>query len=96
MARRRSGDYAVGYGKLPQHRLCQPGQSGNPKGRPKGSMNLGTCMARALAKKVAVTEGGQRRVITKAEAIAKQIVNGAARCLRASCALRGYAGADAF
>lgn len=32
-------DYAVGYGKPPADTRFQPGRSGNPKGRPKGSRN---------------------------------------------------------
>ena len=32
-------DYDVGYGKPPKNRQFPPGQSGNPKGRPKGSKN---------------------------------------------------------
>lgn len=31
--------YDVGYGKPPQHSRFKPGQSGNPRGRPKGSKN---------------------------------------------------------
>jgi len=31
--------YAVGYGKPPQATQFQPGQSGNPRGRPKGAKN---------------------------------------------------------
>ena len=31
--------YEVGYGKPPVHSRFKPGQSGNPKGRPKGSKN---------------------------------------------------------
>ena len=31
--------YEVGYGKPPTHTRFKPGQSGNPKGRPKGSKN---------------------------------------------------------
>ena len=31
--------YEVGYGKPPQATRFQPGKSGNPKGRPKGSRN---------------------------------------------------------
>ena len=29
------GDYEVGYGKPPKHSRFKPGQSGNPKGRPR-------------------------------------------------------------
>lgn len=30
-------DYRVGYGRPPRRHRLKPGQSGNPKGRPKGS-----------------------------------------------------------
>ncbi len=33
-------DYEVGYGKPPKHSRFPPGQSGNPKGRRKGSRGL--------------------------------------------------------
>ena len=39
--RRPSGDYEVGYAKPPVHSRFQPGQSGNPRGRPKGSRKQG-------------------------------------------------------
>lgn len=71
-------DYAVGYRRPPAHTRFQPGQSGNAKGRPAGSANLATLIAKALAEKVPVTEGGRRRTISKGEAIAKQVVNKAA------------------
>lgn len=71
-------DYDVGYGRPPRHSRFESGQSGNPRGRPKGSANLATYLAKALSEKVVVKEGGRRRTITKAEAIAKQLVNKAA------------------
>ena len=44
-----SDDYEVGYGKPPKSRQWKPGQSGNPKGRPKGARNrLGTQFLEAL------------------------------------------------
>jgi hypothetical protein len=39
-AMRRSAEYQVGYGRPPQHTRFPKGQSGNPKGRPKGSRAL--------------------------------------------------------
>jgi hypothetical protein len=34
-----TADYEVGYGKPPKETRFKPGQSGNPRGRPKGSKN---------------------------------------------------------
>ena len=70
--------YKVGYAKTPGHTRFQPGQSGNPKGRPKGSLNVATVLERTLREQLVVTEGGRRRVITKLEAAVKQLVNKAA------------------
>lgn len=73
-----AADDEVGYCKPPKKHRFKKGQSGNPKGRPKGSPNLVTAVRRALADKVTVTEGGQKRVISKLDAAATQMVNRAA------------------
>src|SRR6516225_9865563 len=66
-------DYAVGRGKPPVHSRFKKGQSGNPRGpRPK---NLPALLVEALNEKVVVTIDGERREITKREAVAKQLVN---------------------
>jgi hypothetical protein len=68
----------VGYCRPPVETRFRPGQSGNPRGRPKGARSVSTVIAAALSERVAVTENGQRRHISKLEAAVKQLVNRAA------------------
>ena len=70
--------YAVGKGRPPRHTRFQKGQSGNPKGRRKGSRNVATLLDHALNERVVVTENGKRKTITKFEAMLKQLANKAA------------------
>jgi hypothetical protein len=72
-------DYEVGYGKPPRQTRFQPGQSGNPRGRPRGSQNLSTLLSQALEEPVIVVEHGRRRRITKRRAIVTQLVNRSAK-----------------
>lgn len=68
----------VGYCNPPQHTRFKTGQSGNPKGRPKGTLNMATVLERTLRELVVINENGQRKTITKMEAAVKQLVNQAA------------------
>ena len=68
-------DYEVGYGKPPRHTRFKKGQSGNPRGRPRGAKNLPTLFSEALNERVIVTENGGQRSITKRQAIITQLVN---------------------
>lgn len=70
-----SDDYEVGYGRPPVATRFKPGQSGNPKGKPKGTRNLATEFNEELKTKVTIQENGRTRQITKAQALAKQHVN---------------------
>ena len=66
-----SKDERVGYGRPPSHTRFQPGQSGNPDGRPKGHRNLKTELEEELAERIRVTEGGKERRISKRRALVK-------------------------
>lgn len=61
-------DKKVGYGRPPKHSQFQPGETGNPKGRPKGSRNLRTDVKRALKKPVSFIENGKRKTTSTQEA----------------------------
>ena len=62
-------DYDVGYGKTPKHTRFKKGQSGNPKGRPKGSKNLKTIIDETLSTRVPVTLDGKKRTMPLREAL---------------------------
>jgi hypothetical protein len=68
----------VGYGHPPEHTRFKAGQSGNPRGRPKGTLNMATVLERTLRERVVINENGRRRTITKLEAAIKQLTNKAA------------------
>jgi hypothetical protein len=74
----------VGFRRPPEATRFKKGVSGNPRGRPKGSLNVATAFMRALREKVVINEHGQRKTITKLEAALKQLANkGASGDLRA-------------
>jgi len=75
MIDRRSREYSVGYGKPPRHSQFKKGQSGNPRGRAKGTRNLPSLIMSGLNELVTITENGKRRKITKLEAMTKQLAN---------------------
>ena len=69
--------YEVGYGKPPKKTQFKPGQSGNPKGRTKGSKNgIYTYIQRELNSSITLTDGSR---ITKEQGFARQLTNKALR-----------------
>jgi hypothetical protein len=71
-------DAAVGYGRPPVYTRFTKGVSGNPAGRPRGTLNFATVLSKAMREKVIINEGGKRKAVTKLEAAIKQLVNQAA------------------
>lgn len=72
-------DYEIGYGKPPKATQFQKGTSGNASGRPKGAKNLKAVVNDALNTKVGITEGGEKRELTKIEVIMLRLTNDALR-----------------
>ena len=76
MSRTRAGGaYEVGYKKPPKSRRFKPGQSGNPKGRPKGTKNLKTDLMEELSERVRIREGEHEIRVSKQRALIKSQVN---------------------
>jgi hypothetical protein len=65
---------SVGYGKPPKHTRFRPGQSGNPRGRPRKSATFEDEIERELNSTIIVSEDGERRRISKRRAIVKKQV----------------------
>ncbi|MGY3508889.1 DUF5681 domain-containing protein [Bradyrhizobium lupini] len=59
----------VGYGRPPPEHQFKPGQSGNKKGRPKGSKNEATIINELLNRRIDIRENGRLRKITVLEGI---------------------------
>ena len=87
--------YAVGYRKPPRHTQFKPGQSGNPRGRPKAPKSFDELIEKELAQLVTVREGDRAQRLPKRTVIVKQVVKkameGEDRALRSLLTLIGAA-----
>ena len=63
----------VGYGKPPKEHQFKKGQSGNPKGRPKGSKNVTTLIEETLAAEIEYREKGRTKRATAKELIVRKM-----------------------
>jgi len=78
--------YEVGYGKPPKNTRFKPGQSGNPRGRPKGIPNrplpierLKSIVRREAYRKIKVKDGDRQVTMTMADAVIRSVVLAAAK-----------------
>ena len=83
--RKPRASYAVGYARPPTSSQFQPGQSGNPKGRPKGTRNASLMARDALERTTNVKVKGSWRKMTVRKAaylrLAERAVAGNAKAL---------------
>lgn len=81
-------DYDVGYGKPPVTSRFKPGQSGNPRGRPKGARNrlpalneerLKTIVLQEAYRTIKVRDGNRNMTVPMAQAIIRTLAVNAAK-----------------
>src|SRR5262245_58605577 len=74
-SRHQRGDYEIGKGRPPKSTRWKPGQSGNPKGRPKGLKNAARMATDALNRKLTVTMNGKGRKMSVADVAYRRIAD---------------------
>lgn len=74
----KSNDYEVGFGKPPKKNQFQKGQSGNPRGRTKGSRGLKTDLHAELVSKMTIQINGKPVTATKQQLMVKTLTARAA------------------
>ena len=72
-------DEKAGYNRPPLSGQFKPGQSGNPKGRPKGSRNLKTDLTSMMKRRVQIREDGEPRMVSRQELVLLRLFERAAK-----------------
>ncbi len=75
----KKGDHAVGYGRPPKETQFVAGQSGNPRGRPRGARGVGDLLGDLIRQKIPVTDNGKTRKMPVFEVMLRRLLNDAMR-----------------
>jgi len=67
--------YEVGYKKPPKSGQFKPGQSGNPKGRPRRLKDFDQLLDRELSETLRITDRGEIKTLSKREILVKTLTN---------------------
>jgi hypothetical protein len=69
--------YKVGYKKPPRDHQFKSGQSGNPRGRPRGTPSFKSDLVAELQQQIVMVEDGRRRKISKQRALIQNLISSA-------------------
>lgn len=70
-----SSKNGVGYRRPPKSTQFKKGRSGNPRGRPRGSRDIGNILLDVTKQKIAVTENGRTRRMPALEVMLRKLIN---------------------
>ena len=73
------GRELVGYGRPPVKHRFKPGESGSPRGRPKGRRNLAVQLRETYTAEITVREGSRKTRIPRIVAIVRKQIDQALR-----------------
>jgi hypothetical protein len=68
-------DYEVGYRRPPVAKRFKPGQTGNPRGKPRGDRSVKTILRTTLHEKIAIRTPRGIRKVSKIEALIQSMMN---------------------
>src|SRR5271166_6341082 len=68
-------EYEVGYRKPPKHSRFKKGQSGNPRGKSRGTKNSATLLKQALLASVLGKQNGHETKTTKLRVIVTRLIH---------------------
>ena len=74
-----SETYKIGYKRPPEHTRFKPGQSGNPRGRPRQKKGFAELLHDRLFRSVSLRENGEKRRMLLAEVIVHDLIHSAAK-----------------
>jgi hypothetical protein len=67
--KRKKSSTGTGYGNPPIENQFKPGQSGNPRGRPKGILNFATDLKHTLEAPITLNDGGKTKRVSTQKAV---------------------------